>query len=196
MSKDATGPPADRLAGLLEQSARGDEQAFALFYEATSARAHGVALRVLRNTALAEEVTQEGYLDAWRLAGRYARGRGSAVAWLLTLVHRRAVDRVRVSQASARREDAYRRHELAEAADVDTTSVPALAAVEAERVRAALAALSPEQRQAISLAYFGALTHSEVAAAVAAPLGTVKFRIRSGLRRLRSSLEALASEVS
>jgi RNA polymerase sigma-70 factor (ECF subfamily) len=195
VSPDPAAPPEDRPAHLLEQCARGDERAFAEFYQATAGRAHGLALRILRNAQLAEDVTQEAYLDVWRLSRRYDRSRGSAVSWLLTLVHRRAVDRVRATQASARRDEAYLRRE-SDAVDVDLTSVTALASIEASRVRAALAALSPAQQQAISLAYFDGLTHTEVAAVLAAPLGTVKFRIRGGLRKLRSALDATVSQAA
>lgn len=195
MSPEVTSSPAARLASLLEQCARGDQQAFAQFYDSTATPAYGLAVRVLRNRALAEEVLQEAYLDAWRQCHRYDRARGSAIAWLLTLVHRRAVDRVRASQASARRDEEYLRRELAAAA-IDTTSITALASVEARQVRAALATLPPPQRLAICLAFFDGLTHTEVAAVVAAPLGTVKFRIREGLRKLRSALEATASEAA
>jgi RNA polymerase sigma-70 factor, ECF subfamily len=184
--------PTRPLADLLERCARGDEGAFAEFYDATAARAYGLALRVLRNGALAEEVTQEVYLEVWRLSQRYDRARGSAVAWLLTLVHRRAVDRVRATQASERREEAYLRREWA-GADADVTSTRALASLESERVRAALTRLPPPQREAISLAFLEGLTYVEVAAVVEAPLSTVKFRIRAGLRRLRQDFEARAS---
>ena len=187
-------PPADRLVILIERCAQGDEQAFAQFYEMTTARAFGLALRVLKNPALAEEVTQEAYLEAWRRSGRYDQSRGSVVAWLLTLVHRRAVDRVRATQASTRRDAAYQRRELA--ADTDTTSVAALAFVEAQQVRAAMSELSPTQRQAIRLAYFDGLSQTEVAARVGAPLGTVKFWIRGGLRKMRSALEAVDSQAA
>jgi RNA polymerase sigma-70 factor (ECF subfamily) len=180
-------------ARLLAQCAHGDERSFAQFYEATAARAHGLALRVLQNQALAEEVTQDAYLDAWRLCDRYDPSRGSAVTWLLTLVHRRAVDRVRAQQASMRRDEAYLRREP-EPVDIDATSITALTSMEAIRVRAALATLPPAQQQAIALAYFGGLSHTEVAAALAAPLGTVKSRIRSGLRQLRSALAGSVSQ--
>ena len=114
-------------------------------------------------------------------------------AWLLTLVHRRAVDRVRSVHAARRREDAHHRLALA-GSDVDGTSTTALDSLEAKQVRAALARLAPPQRQAISLAYYDGLTHVEVAAAVGAPLGTVKYRIRAGLRALSVALAATRAE--
>lgn len=182
------GRSADQLAGLLEEAALGHDRSFAALYDATAARAHGLALRVLRDPGLAEEVTQEAYLEVWRRAREYDRTRGSAVARVHTIVHRRAVDRVRSAQASARRDEVYLRRALA-GTDGDTTSGTALASVEARRVRAALACLPPQQRNAIRLAYFEGLSYSEVAAAVGAPPGTVKSRIRSGLQRLREVLE-------
>jgi RNA polymerase sigma-70 factor (ECF subfamily) len=191
VSHDAPGPATPDLAALLEQCARGDERAFATLYDATASRAYGVALRVLRDPGLAEEVTQEAYLDLWRHAKRYDRGKASVAAWLLTLVHRRAVDRVRSTEGSTRVEEAYRRRAWPHG-DVDSTSDAALASLEARQVRAALARLSPPQRQAIGLAYFDGLSHSEVAAVVGAPLGTVKSRIRDGLQKLRVALDSAA----
>lgn len=195
MSNLAPCHTADDLAGILDRCAQGDEQAFAQLYDATAARAHGLALRVLRDAGLAEEVTQEAYLEVWRLSERYDRARGSVLAWLLTLVHRRAVDRVRSTQASVRRDEAHLRRSLA-GTDVDTTSVTALASLEARQVRAAMALLHPAQRHAISLAYFQGLTYVEVAELVGAPLGTVKSRIRSGLLTLRSALETPEPQVT
>ena len=115
---------------------------------------------------------------------------GTTVALLLTLVHRRAVDRVRKVEAAGRRDGVYLRRSLA-GADVDSTSATALASVEARRVRAALALLSPAQLQAVGLAYFDGLTYSQVAEVVGAPLSTVKSRIRVGLQRLRLALETV-----
>lgn len=176
------------LATLLERSAGGDQASFAAFYDATAARAYGVALRVVRNPALAEEIAQDAYLEVWRTAGRFDPGRGSAWSWLMTIVHRRAVDRVRASHAAVRRDTAYGvRHRQV---DHDATAETAHARLEAQRVRAALATLSDAQREAITLAYFGGLSHAEVATIQRAPVGTAKTRIRDGLIRLRRTLEA------
>ena len=184
---------ADHFGELLERCATGDERAFAELYDGMAPRAYGLAARVLKNRELAEEVTQDAFLELWRLSSRYDRSRGSAVAWMLTLVHRRAVDRIRSLHAVRRREDAH--HQLACAgSDVDGTSTTALDSLEAKQVRAALAGLAPPQRQAISLAYYDGLTHVEVAAAVGAPLGTVKYRIRAGLRALSVALAATRAE--
>jgi RNA polymerase sigma-70 factor, ECF subfamily len=184
--------PTDDLATLLNRCGQGDEEAFVRLYDATAPRAYGLALRVVRDRQLAEDVTQEAYVELWRQSQRYDRARGSAISWLLTIVHRRAVDRIRSAEATTRREEAYFRREQA-TPEPDITSATALTSLEAHRARAALALLSPAQRQAISLAYFEGLTHVEVAAAVGAPLGTIKFRIRNGLLRLREALDSVAS---
>jgi RNA polymerase sigma-70 factor (ECF subfamily) len=174
------------LAGLLQRSARGDRAAFAELYDATSARAHGLAVRVVRDPAQAEEVTQEAYLDVWRTASRYDRDLGSALSWLLTIVHRKAVDRVRSAEASGRRDTSYTQRE--QTVDHDSTAESATASLEASRVRAALDHLTLKQRQAIELAFLAGYTHTEVATMLDLPVGTAKTRIRDGLIRLRDAL--------
>jgi RNA polymerase sigma-70 factor (ECF subfamily) len=183
----------DDLASLLERCALGDHRAFSQLYDATAARAHGLAQRVLRDPGMAEEVTQEAYLQVWRLAQRYDRRRGDGATWLLTLVHRRAVDRLRSTRASVERDDAYQRGSRT-GTDFDRTADSALASLEAARVRSALATLTPPQRHAVSLAYFDGLTYAEVAAVVGVPLGTVKSRIRAGMQQLRRALAAAELE--
>lgn len=178
-----SGGDAARLADLLRRSALGDEAAFAEFYDATSARAYGLALRVVRNPAHAEEVTQEAFLDAWRSSARYDVGRGSAAGWLLTIVHRKAVDRVRSVEAATARDETWNRETAP--TDHDQTSEAAHASLEAARVRNAVATLTDVQRRAVELTYFGGYTHTEVAALLDVPLGTAKTRIRDGLIRLR-----------
>ena len=178
-----SGGDADRLADLLRRSALGDEAAFADFYDATSARAYGLALRVVRNPAHAEEVAQEAYLDAWRASTRYDAARGSAVGWLLTIVHRKAVDRVRSVEASSTREETWNRETAP--TDHDQTAESAHASLDAARIRGAVATLTDVQRRAVELTYFGGYTHTEVATLLDVPLGTAKTRIRDGLIRLR-----------
>lgn len=175
------------LVRLLRRCARGDEAAFGAFYDATSARAWGLALRVVRNHAQAEEVLQEAYLQAWRQASRFDPNRGSASAWLLTIVHRSAVDRVRSAEASTRREQTYLDQSLV-VPDSDTTSSTVEVSMAAQRVRSALSGLTDLQRQAVELAYWGGYTHVEVAGILDVPVGTAKTRIRDGLIRLRDSL--------
>lgn len=173
-------------ASLLKRTARGDEQAFAELYDETSRRVHGLVLRVIKDPAQAQEVTQEVYLDVWRSASRYQPGRGSAVAWILTIAHRKAVDRVRSAEASSRRETTYEQHN--QAVEHDSTAEAAHASLEARRVRAALAGLTPAQREAIELAYLGGYTHAEIALLLDLPLGTAKTRIRDGMIRLRDQM--------
>ena len=174
---------AARLADLLTRASRGDEAAFAAFYDATSARAYGLTLRVMRNPAHAEEVAQEAYLDAWRHSARYEASKGSAAGWLLTIVHRKAVDRVRSVESATARDETWNRETTP--VDHDQTAEEAHSSLEATRVRNAVATLTEVQRQAVELTYFGGYTHTEVAALLDVPLGTAKTRIRDGLIRLR-----------
>lgn len=178
-----SGGDGTKLAELLQRAGRGDEAAFATFYDATAARAYGLALRVVRDPAHAEEVTQEAYIDAWRSSTRYDEARGSAAGWLLTIVHRKAVDRVRSVEASTTRDETWSRETAP--VDHDHTSEAAHASLEAARVRSAVATLTDVQRQALELTYFGGYTHTEVATLLDVPLGTAKTRIRDGLIRLR-----------
>jgi RNA polymerase sigma-70 factor (ECF subfamily) len=179
-------PPAPDLAELLRLSSRGDQAAFARLYDATAPRVLGLAVRVVRDPAQAEEVTQEAYLEVWRTAARFDPGRGSPLGWMLTIVHRKAVDRVRAAEASARRDRAY--HDRNQPVDHDSTAEAAQASLDAHRVRGALAHLTEVQREAVSLAYLGGYTHTEVATMLDLPVGTAKTRIRDGLIRLRDAL--------
>lgn len=181
-----TQDPGTRLAALLTRAGRGDEQAFAELYDQTSARAYGLAVRVVRDPSQAEEVVQEAYLEAWRGSARFDAAKGSVVGWLLTLVHRRAVDRVRSAEASGRRETTY--HQASAQVEHDSTAEAAHAALEGRRVRQALTGLTEVQREALDLAYYKGYTHKEVAAMLDLPLGTAKTRIRDGLIRLRDAL--------
>lgn len=176
----------DAVADAVRRCAAGDQQAVATLYDLTAAKVYGLALRVLRNPAQAEEVTQEIYLEAWQNSGAFRPGRGSGLAWLLTITHRRAVDRVRSAQAASRRDTVYGLEALA-TSPVDPAD-QAIDTVAAERVRSAMRGLTDLQREALELAYFQGRTHTEVAAELAVPLGTVKTRIRDGLTRLRSVL--------
>ncbi|KRB76561.1 RNA polymerase subunit sigma [Nocardioides sp. Root190] len=179
----AAGPD---LGGLLKLSARGDTVAFSQLYDATASRIHGLVVRVVRDRAQAEEVTQEVFLEVWRQSGRFDPERGSALSWLMTIAHRKAVDRVRSAEAASRRDVAYEQHN--QVPDHDVTAEAAHASLEARRVRAALTHLTTVQREAIELAYFGGYTHTEVAALLDLPVGTAKTRIRDGLIRLRDTI--------
>ena len=174
------------LAGLLVRSSRGDSEAFGAFYDATAARAFGLAVRVVRDPSQAEEVAQEAFLEVWRTASRFQPERGSAIGWLLTIVHRKAVDRVRSAEAASRRDTSFHRDTPTVAHDV--TAEAAEASMEARRVRTALGELTAVQREALELAYFGGYTHTEVATMLDLPVGTAKTRIRDGLIRMRDAM--------
>jgi len=174
------------LAELLKACGRGDQLAFARLYDATSSRVVGLAVRVVRDRAQAEEVAQEAFLDIWKMSGRFDPAKGSPLGWLLTIVHRKAVDRVRSAEASTRRDTTY--HQRNQPVEHDSTAEAATASLEARRVRQALASLTAVQRQALELAYFGGYTHTEVATMLELPVGTAKTRIRDGLIRLRDTM--------
>ncbi len=174
------------LGELLRRSGRGDEAAFAQLYDATSSRAFGLAVRVVRDPSQAEEVAQEAFLEIWRTASRFDPAKGSAVSWVLTIVHRKAVDRVRSAEASTRRDTTY--HQSSQTVEHDSTAEAAAASMEARRVRLALDSLTEVQREALELAYFKGYTHTEVATMLDLPVGTAKTRIRDGLIRLRDTM--------
>ncbi|MCX6397593.1 MAG: sigma-70 family RNA polymerase sigma factor [Propionibacteriales bacterium] len=181
---------AGSLERLLARSALGDEVAFAALYDATSARIYGLVLRLVRNHSIADEVTQETYLQVWRMAARYDPTRGAPMSWLTTLARRRAVDRIRTTEAISRQDTAYHQHNSS--VDYDVTAETAEASMEAQWVRTALASLTVIQRQVVELTYFGGHTHAETARIMGIPLGTAKTRIRDGLMRLRSLVDEAA----
>lgn len=174
------------LTALLTASATGDQGSFAALYDATAPRVLGLVLAVLRDRAQAQEVTQEVFLQVWRTAGSFDPTRGSALTWLLTLAHRRAVDRVRSVVAQSKRDIAYESQHVN--TPFDSTAETAEGRMEATKVRAALGALTQTQRSAIELAFFDGLTHTEVSARLGVPLGTAKTRIRDGLKRMHNEL--------
>ncbi len=166
----------------IERAAHGDESAFAEFYDEVSAVVFGTTLKVLRNQAIAEEVTQDVFLELWKQAPRYDRSKGSPKAWAATVAHRRAVDRVRSEESSRARDQADARlggvdHDVV--VDAVTTNF------DRDSVLQALAQLSAPQREAVSLAYYGGHTYREVATLLDVPEGTIKTRIRDGLSKLR-----------
>lgn len=190
----ASSPPVPDLAHLLSQMARGDEQSFDTFYRSTSARVFGLIRRIVVDPTISEEVTQEVFLQVWHKAAEFSPEVGSAFAWLMTLAHRRAVDRIRSEQAHRDRLIRWSISQVPTAFDDVMESV--LARDESLVLRVAFAGLSEKQRQAIEMAYYKGLTYVQVAEALDAPVGTVKGRIRDGLSRLRNALEpepALAS---
>ncbi len=181
----------NELDALLRQVARGDSAAFATMYDLTKARVYGLVTRVLRDPGYSEETTQEVYLEVWRTAPEYDSAKGSALAWLLTMAHRRAVDRVRAEQAGSRRESRYGAATAgpAGASAHDPVVESAIAGDERRRVAECLGALTDAQRQCIELAYYEGLTYSEVSQRLAANLSTIKSRIRDALRGLRHCLD-------
>ena len=180
--------PAERadagLDTLLTQVAKGDQAAFEALYDQLSASVYGLIRKVLRNPSQAEEVTQEVLLEVWRTASRFDPARGSASTWVLTIAHRRAIDRVRAEEAASAREQ--RSAEVPAAVDEVAESVEA--SMDAERLRRCLAGLTELQRESITLAYYGGYSYAQVAALLDTALGTIKTRIRDGMTRLRACL--------
>ncbi|MGW1724130.1 sigma-70 family RNA polymerase sigma factor [Streptomyces sp. NPDC002306] len=178
------------LEELLSKVAVGDEDAFATLYDAVVSPVLGVARGVLRDPAQSEEVAQEVLVEVWRTAPRYRPDRGTAVNWILTLAHRRAVDRVRSAEAASARE--HRAALLDRMPPYDEVTEQVEARLEREQVRRCLDALTEIQRQAVTLAYYRGLTCRQVAEDLALPLGTVKTRLRDALIRMRDCLGASA----
>lgn len=176
------------LDDLLVRTARGDDQAFAALYDALGASVLGLARRLVRNPARAEEVTQEVFLQVWRTATRFDPDRGRAKTWVLVLAHRRAVDAIRHDQAASDREDAYEWV----GSDHDVVSEEVIVNLEHQQVRRCMDGLTELQREAVNLAYYGGYTYPEVAELLDANLATVKTRMRDGLIRLRDCMGVAA----
>lgn len=184
--RDSEETAAPDLDELMARVARGDQEAFGRLYDALAPLVHGLVVRVVRDPAQSEEVTQEVFLEVWQQAKRFDADRGRARAWITVMAHRRAVDRVRAAQAAADRDLREGVKEFRESYDDVEHRVEV--ALESERVHRALESLTEVQRQAIRLAYYGGYTYGEVADALGLPLGTVKTRIRDGMIRLRDVL--------
>lgn len=180
------GESADRVAELLMRVADRDEGAFGTLYDMLSSRVFGLILRVLVDRAQSEEVLQEVFLEVWQSAGAFAPNRGQGRSWVLTIAHRRAVDRVRSAQAAGERDVRAGMREL----NTPTSGVEEQVElrIESRRVARALQALPELQREALTLAYFGGYSQSEIAALSGTPLGTIKTRMRDGLSRLRTEM--------
>ncbi len=175
-------------ADLVTRCARGDETALGELYERYGRAAYGLAQRVLRDPALAEDAVQEAFLAAWRGASRFDPGRARVASWLLTHVHHKAVDIVRREASRPPRSHAG---ELPERGDGGDLAAEVIGRADRSVVRAALASLRREHREVLELAYFGGLSQSEVADHLGEPLGTVKSRTHAALARLRDLLVEL-----
>jgi RNA polymerase sigma-70 factor (ECF subfamily) len=177
-------PDPHGLAALIARTARGDAAAFEELYDQIAAPVFGIAQRVIRDPAQSEEVAQEVLLEVWRTAARFDHAKGSAMAWVMTLAHRRAVDRVR----SVHRETERERRTAASDIPYDTVAEAVETTLDQERVRRCLAALTELQRESVLLAYYGGYTYSQVAGLLGVAAGTVKTRMRDALIRLRDCL--------
>lgn len=177
---------ATQLKVLLQHIASADAEAFAELYDRTGSRVYGLILRVLRDPGYAEETTQEVYLQVWKSASGFDPGRGSALSWLMTLAHRRAVDRVRSEQSLTDRELVYETSNRSDEFDQVTEEVSRRA--ERQAVLDCLQTLTEIQRQSVTLAYYGGRTYREVATELGVAVPTIKSRIRDGLSRLRGCL--------
>ena len=175
---------------LVALAARSDEAALGELYDRHGRIAYGLALRVLRDRALAEDAVQDAFLAVWRSAAGFMPERSRARTWILTLTHRRAVDLVR-------REERRRTEPLPPGAEAgEAVEDNAWLALERERVQTALRRLPDAQREAIELAYFEGLSHSEIAERLREPLGTIKTRVRLGMQKLRDALRSYYFEAS
>ena len=168
---------------MLALIARADDQALAELYRRFGRLAYGLAFRILRDDALAQDAVQDAFLGVWRAAGRFTAERSKPSTWLLTLVHRRAVDLVR-REERRRTEPLQPESEFAGAEAADEAEL----ATRRQTIREALRQLPSEQREAIELAYYGGYTQSELAERLGQPLGTIKSRMFTGLARLRDAL--------
>jgi RNA polymerase sigma-70 factor, ECF subfamily len=172
---------------LMQLVRRGRPDAFAVVYERHAGSAYALAYRMTGTPGAAEDVSQEAFLSVWRAGARYDRRRGSVRTWILGIVHHRAIDALRRGKVRDRpRVDDDGAVEQVEASE--RTEVEAARREEAQTIRRALERLPRDQCQVIELAYFGGFTHTEIAAMVDTPLGTIKGRMRLGLKRLREEL--------
>lgn len=175
---------------LIVAATSGDEAAFEVLYERHSRVAWSLAMRMLSDAESAEDVVQDAFLAVWRGSATYLPGKGSVRTWVLSVVHHRAVDRLRQGLAIRRRQEALETAALVTQNVTPDTSELALQRVAAGQVTSALDDVPPEQREVIRLAYFGGYSTEEIAQMLAVPLGTVKSRMRLGLERVRTNIGA------
>lgn len=183
---DPTEPyAAPDLDALVSRVSRGDEAAFATLYDELGPSVYGMSLRVVRDRARAEEITQEVFLQIWQTATRFDPARGRAKSWILTLAHRRAVDAVRHDQAATNREARY---DWSAGPDYDHVEEEVTVRLEHEQVRRCMDGLTDLQREVVTLAYYKGYTYAEVASVLEANPATVKTRMRDGIVRLRDCM--------
>ena len=175
------------LEFLLQQTAGGDKAAYRALFDEMAPVVIGLVRRVLKDPAMSEEVAQDVLLEVWRQAPRFDPGKGKASTWIITIAHRRAVDRVRSEQAARDRADRYATADVA--TPFDEVGEEIVEASERSRVRKAMDRLTDLQRQAIEMAYFDGLTYREVGERLDVPLPTIKTRMRDGLKALRTAFE-------
>jgi RNA polymerase sigma-70 factor (ECF subfamily) len=180
----------DSLTEQLLRAAQGDPDAFSEVYDAISGRVYGITLRVLTDPHQAEEVAQETLIEVWQKCANFDPDRGSAAAWISTMAHHRAVDRVRSSAATRRRDTTWHGDSGIDVGRRDTTFDEASAHARTRTIFTALLQLPPLQRRAIELAYYGGYTYADVARLMHTPVGTSKTRIRNALRLLRKNVDA------
>ncbi|WP_405496163.1 ECF RNA polymerase sigma factor SigK [Streptomyces sp. NBC_00096] len=179
-------PVGQQLQEVMGRVSQGDKDAFSDLYDAVAATVFGIAVKVVRDRAQSEEVAQEVMIDVWRQAARYRPEQGTVMAWVATIAHRRAVDRVRSAQAAANREHSTGVRDQMRPFDEVAEEVETR--LDSEQVRRCLRGLTELQRRAVTLAYYGGLTYREVAEELRSPLPTIKTRMRDGLIRLRDCM--------
>jgi RNA polymerase sigma-70 factor, ECF subfamily len=189
VAPSASGASSCSLEELLEAAAQGDTGSFALLYDRVAPAVHGLARRVVRNDALAEEITHDALLDVWSRCTTFDRSRGTGRSWIMTIAHRRAVDVVRNEQSASERLARVGARSWERAYDVVTEE--AFRRADAELLAHAMSRLTPLQHRAVTLAYYGGFTYREVAEILDVPVATAKTRIRDGLRGLQAALARL-----
>lgn len=183
------------LSGLIARTAQGDQEALAALYDCTSSQLYGLALRVLGDPQVAEEVVLDVYMQVWKQAGQFDHTRGKPIVWMTVLTRSRSIDRLRAGQSERSCQEPL---DVVEE-ECDPSRNPESSTVEREQrhiLEQALGSLSLEQREVIELAYFSGLTQSEIASKLGEPLGTVKTRIRLGMMKLRNVLEPIQEELA